>query len=222
MIDLPALLDVPQRFGRPPRILDVACGTGILLNWLLEQLCTSEDLKGAEPSTINRGSTGVINHALVEAYGVDASEDMLTQARTTLQQWPHVHLQRMEFGTSKEFPTINRGTTTLLYQPQTFDLITCTNALHYFPDLQATLAALAQLLAPTGQLVLQDYRERELLLVSHAFKWLVRRFDPKHVRTYSLQEACSLCIQAGLSIVCQKTFAIDWICDGWALRVCVL
>jgi SAM-dependent methyltransferase len=245
MIDLPALLDIPQRLGRPSCILDVACGTGILLRWLLEQLSMGKDVKGARSPSIHleypTKDLNALHYAPTEAYGVDASEDMLTQARTALKKWPHIHLQRMELGigTGEDVkgaadPSLSRDqsgtpgplhhvpTEALPYQPQTFDLITCTNALHYLPDPIATLAALGQLLAPAGQLVLQDYRERELLLISNAFKWLVRRFDPKHVRTYSLEEASSLCTQAGLSIVCQKTFPIDWICNGWALRAYML
>src|SRR2546421_6478333 len=57
MIDIAALHSIPKRLGRLPRLLDVACGTGILLSRLLDRL------PGAE------------------AYGVDGSEDMLAQAR---------------------------------------------------------------------------------------------------------------------------------------------
>ena len=38
MIDFSALRRVPERLERPPRVLDVACGTGVLLKWLLEQV----------------------------------------------------------------------------------------------------------------------------------------------------------------------------------------
>ena len=186
MIDLGALQTVPERLRRPPRVLDVACGTGILLRWLLEQI----------PE--------------LDAYGVDASADMLTQASAALKAWPHVHLERMELGCGE--------TAGLPYAPGTFDLITFTNALHYLPDPVATLAGLGRLLAPAGQLVLEDYRERELWLILRVFRWLVGRVDPRHVRTYTLAEVSSLCREAGLSVVCEKTFAVVWLCDGWALQ----
>jgi len=57
MIDVTALRNVPEHLGRPPRVLDVACGTGILLKELLERV----------PG--------------IEVYGADASADMLVQAR---------------------------------------------------------------------------------------------------------------------------------------------
>src|SRR5258708_28619686 len=68
MIDIAALHGVSERLGRLPRLLDVACGTGMLLSRLLDQV------PGAQ------------------AYGVDASEDMLAQALIAFKGQPHVHL----------------------------------------------------------------------------------------------------------------------------------
>ena len=72
MIDGATMRSVPAGLGRRPRVLDVACGTGILLKQLLEQV----------PD--------------VEAYGVDASADMLAQARAVLKGQPNV--QRSPLG----------------------------------------------------------------------------------------------------------------------------
>ncbi len=95
MIDVIALRSVSEQLGRSPRLLDVACGTGILLRQLLDQV----------PG--------------VEAYGVDASEDMLAQARATLKDRPHVHVERVQIGTGE--------TAGLPNAQESFDLITCTN-----------------------------------------------------------------------------------------------
>src|ERR1051326_4000955 len=94
-IDIAALRSVSEQLGRSPRVLDVACGTGILLRQLLDLV----------PG--------------VEAYGVDASEDMLGQTRATLKDQPHVHVERIKVG---EGPTAG-----LPFEQETFDLITCTN-----------------------------------------------------------------------------------------------
>src|SRR2546421_12757831 len=66
MVDLAALRSVKTRLGRQPRILDVACGTGILLRQLLEHVPDAE------------------------VYGGDAGSDMLAQASTALKGQPHV------------------------------------------------------------------------------------------------------------------------------------
>ena len=74
MIDTTALHRIQEWQERLPRVLDVACGTGILLKQLLAQV---PDL---------------------EVYGFDASADMLAQAQAALQGQPHVHLERMQIG----------------------------------------------------------------------------------------------------------------------------
>src|SRR6266571_8273907 len=166
MIDVTALRGVSERLGRLPRLLDVACGTGILLRQLLDQV----------PD--------------VEAYGVDASEDMLVQARATLKDRPHVHLELVQVGTGE--------TAGLPFTQETFDLITCTNALHDMPQPVATLSGLRRLLAPSGQLVVEDFARREPVFFWSAFEWLLQRLEGSPVHAYTLAEAQSLCTQAGL------------------------
>jgi ubiquinone/menaquinone biosynthesis C-methylase UbiE len=186
MIDVDALHSVKTRLGRPARVLDVACGTGILLKQLLEQVPDAQ------------------------AYGVDASADMLAQARTTLKDWPGVQLEQAEVGSGE--------TADLPYRPGTFDLITCTNALHDLPDPVATLSGLRRLLSPGGQLVVEDFARREPPFPWAAFEWLMKRIEGGKVHAFRLAEARSLCARAGLRVVCEKTFSIDWLWRGWALR----
>jgi len=187
MVDVAALRSVPERHGRPPRVLDVACGTGILLRRLL----------GLAPE--------------IGAYGVDASADMLAQARTALDGFSQqVQLEQVELGTGEA--------ATLPFTPGAFDLITCTNALHAMPDVVGTLAGLRRLLAAGGQLVLEDFARREPPFPWGAFEWLVRRVVGRQVHVYSLAEVRSLCQQAGLQIAGEKTFGIDWLLHGWSVR----
>jgi len=147
----------------------------------------------------------------MEAYGVDASADMLAQAQEALKNQPHVRLERIEVNGSE--------TAGLPYPPQTFDLITCTNALHDIRDPVAFLSAMRRLLAPGGQLVVEDFARRWPALFWAVFKWLVRRVEEGHVRAYTLAEAQALCARAGLRVVCERAFPIDWFWRGWALRV---
>src|SRR2546426_12751175 len=72
MIDITALRSIQERQGRLPRVLDVACGTGLLLKQLLVQV----------PD--------------IEAYGLDASADMLAQAQAALQGQLNMHLERIQ------------------------------------------------------------------------------------------------------------------------------
>ena len=149
----------------------------------------------------------------MEAYGVDGSADMLAQARSILKEQPHVRLERVKIGPGE--------TAGLPFAPHTFELITCTNALHDLVEPVATLARLRQLLVPGGQLVLEDFARREPPFPWTAFEWLVRRIERSYVRAYTLAEAQALCARAGLHVVCQKAFPIDWLWHGWALDACV-
>ncbi len=186
LIDFPSLQSVPKRLGRPPRALDVACGTGILLSWLLE--CMPD----------------------LQAYGIDASADMLAQARQSLLDWPDVQLTQATLAPG--------ATANLPYEPETFDLITCTNTLHYLPKPVATLAGLARLLAPGGQLILEDFARRQAPFPWKAFELILHHLDPGHVRAYTPTEARALCQSAGLHVVEAQAFAVDWLWHAWALR----
>jgi SAM-dependent methyltransferase len=186
MIDVATLRNVPEQLGRLPRLLDVACGTGMLLRWLLDQIPTAE------------------------AYGVDASEDMLAQARVTLKDQPRAHLERVQVGTGE--------TAGLPFAQKTFDLITCTNALHDMPEPVATLSGLRRLLAAGGQLLVEDFARREPVFWWAAFEWLLQRFEGNRVHAYTLSEAQSLCAQAGLHIARGKVFKVDWFWRAWVLR----
>ena len=187
MIDFTALRSIQERQGRLPRVLDVACGTGLLLKQLLAQV---PDL---------------------EVYGLDASADMLAQAQAALQDQPHVHLERMQIG---------RGmASNLPYAQEHFDLITCTNALHDMPEAVALLAGLGKLLAPGGQLVVEDFAPRQPRLFWAAFEWFLQQIEGNNVHAYTLKEALSLCEQAGLHVAREKGFIIDWLWHGWVLSV---
>ena len=146
----------------------------------------------------------------IEVYGVDASEDMLVQARIALRGQPHVHLERAQIGPGE--------TAGLPYAPGTFDLITCTNVLHDLLDAEAALSGLRRLLVPGGQLVVEDFARRGSPFPWAVFEWLLRRIERNHVYAYTLDEAQSLCERVGLPVANGKVFAIDWFWRGWVVR----
>jgi len=187
MIDFAALQAVAEQHGRLPRVLDAACGTGILLKLISGQL----------PS--------------FEGYGVDASSDMLKQAEQTLRDNPHVSLQQAVLGPGE--------TANLPFSAGMFDLIVCTNALHYFVEPEKTLAGLRRLLAKEGQLVVEDFARRTAPFPWSSFERLMRWVDPGYVRAYTLSEARDICTSAQFEVVQEKVVKVDWLWRAWVLRL---
>jgi ubiquinone/menaquinone biosynthesis C-methylase UbiE len=153
MIDFAALRSVPERLGRPPRVLDIACGTGILLKELLERV----------PG--------------IEVYEVDASADMLAQARIALKGQPRVQLEQVEVGAGE--------TANLPYTRGSFDLITFTNALHDMPEPVGILERLMRPLTPGGQLVVEDLARREPVFLLASFESLLQRLEGSRVHAFT-------------------------------------
>jgi ubiquinone/menaquinone biosynthesis C-methylase UbiE len=187
MIDFTALRGIGEQQGRLPRVLDVACGTGLLLKQLLDR----------EPA--------------LEVYGLDASADMLAQAQAALQDQPHVHLARKQIGSGI---AVN-----LPFAQEHFDLITCTNALHDMPAAVELLIELGKLLAPGGQLLIEDFAPRQPRLFWSIFEWFLQHIERNNVHAYTSKEARSLCVQAGLHVAGEKGFIIDWLWHGWVLSI---
>jgi ubiquinone/menaquinone biosynthesis C-methylase UbiE len=188
LLDISQLHQYASRQERPLRILDAACGTGLLLAQLASLLPEAE------------------------LYGIDASSDMLTQAAHLLRDYQQVHLLHT--------PLTGGETAGLPYVPAFFDLILCTNALHYMRDPVAILMGLKQLLVPAGEMVIEDYMLREYLsFLYHIFEWAIRIYDPQHIRLYTPIEVRTFCQQAGLQVKDQQIFPIDLFCRGWAFRL---
>jgi ubiquinone/menaquinone biosynthesis C-methylase UbiE len=186
VIDFEALRRVGQREGRSPRVLDVACGTGIFLKQILDRA------------------------PMINAYGIDGSADMLEQARAKLSGYPNAHLEQLVVGAE--------GTATLPFAPDSFDLITCTNALHAIPDALSALTEWRRLLRPSGHIALEDLARREPPFPWMPFEWLVRQVVGESVHVLTLPEVKALCVEAGLQVAAEKAFSIDWLLRGWALR----
>ena len=145
-----------------------------------------------------------------ELYGVDENQGMLDQAARLLKGRSCIRLVQAALGGEE-----NAG---LPFAPGSFDLITCTNSLHYFKEPSATLKSFMRLLAPGGQIVLDDYTLRGFPFPWKAFEWSIKFYDPQHVRLYTLSEAQRVCSSVGLQVVFAKTFQIDLFCSGWVLR----
>jgi ubiquinone/menaquinone biosynthesis C-methylase UbiE len=186
-LDVEAIAHHTEPLQRAPRLLDVACGTGVLLSLLHERF----------PSA--------------ELYGVDGSQDMLALAQKRLGREVSLRLEQIVIGPSAQ--------ASLPFPGGSFDLITCTNALHAMPDPVPTLTNLLRLLAPGGHLLLEDFVWRPPSSSWWLFKWLASRIGAGPLRPYTLTEARTLCEQAGLRVRATRAFIIDWLLRGWVISI---
>jgi ubiquinone/menaquinone biosynthesis C-methylase UbiE len=184
-IDVKTIEQSAQEHHRAPRLLDVACGTEVLLSLLHEQFPDAE------------------------FSGVDGSRDMLLQAHQRLAAVSSLRLEQAIIG-----PDEQAG---LLFPPDSFDLITCTNALHNLADPMNTIAGFRRLLTPAGQLVMEDYARRSPAIPWRIVEWLALRIEGSQGRALSLPEAERLCEQAGVRVERSHAFPIDVVFHGWVL-----
>ena len=160
LIDTGILTRAAKKEQRPPRVLDVACGTGLLLHHL-----------GARIPGL-------------DMCGVDASADMLAQAREHCTQSSGAHLIRFVQA------DLNRaGWVHHVDPPSAFDLITCTNALHTILHPAAFLAQARELVAPGGHLVVEDFAPRHPFFLWAAWESLLGWVEKAPVHALTLPEA---------------------------------
>ena len=144
-----------------------------------------------------------------ELYGIDGSQDMLLQARQRLSAAPVLRLEHVIIGPGEQ--------ARLPFPSNSFDLITCTNALHNLADPANFLADLVRLLAPGGWLALEDYARRSSAIPWRFIEWLALHIEGSQGRALTLAEAEKLCKQVGLHIARSHTFVIDKVFHGWAI-----
>lgn len=183
LIDFDALQQLQEQQQRAPRMLDIACGTGLLLQRVAARM----------PG--------------IETHGLDASADMLEQARAIL---PRTTFAQVD---------LNAGNLACAsFASCTFDLITCTNALHDIADPGTFFVGVKSLLAPGGQLVIEDFAPRHPLLFWAAFERFLQRVEMAHVHALTLPEVRAGCEAAGIRVLVERSFSISWFWHGWAIR----
>lgn len=159
----------------PENILDVGCGTGLLLEMLAQR----------------RDKPGL--------FGVDRVPAMLEVARHRL----------------GDAATLLEGDAPMLpLDDASFELVTSTNALHYFSDADAALGEIRRVISPSGHLVItdwcRDYFPMKLL------NRVLPRTRHAHVHTYNIEELEQHLAQAGFSVVDRFRRKIDLF---WGLMV---
>lgn len=117
--------------------------------------------------------------------GVDISELMLEIARNKLKTYPSVSLYRASV---KSLPFSN----------DSFDLVICTNAFHYFENPELALIEMKRVLKPRGEVIILDWcRDYWVLKLCDL---VFRSIDPAYQRCYSQNKLERLLNAAGFDV----------------------
>ena len=96
----------------------------------------------------------------------------------------------------------------LPFDDASFQLVVSTSALHYFPDVDATLREIRRVVAPNGNLVITDWCR------DYFWMKLLNRILPwsrhAHVHTFSVNELKHSLTQAGFNTCSESRKSIDW------------
>ncbi len=89
-----------------------------------------------------------------------------------------------------------------------FSLVVCTNALHYFPDVDAVLREIRRVISPNGNLVITDWCRNYfwMKVLNRLLPWT----QHAHVHTHKVDELERRLSQAGFSINTVTRRKIDW------------
>jgi ubiquinone/menaquinone biosynthesis C-methylase UbiE len=150
------------------RVLDIACGTGLLLKRLAER----------------------VDHP--DLVGIDRVPAMLDAAKENI----GLQATLLE-GEAENLPFDDAG----------FDLVTSTNALHYFPDAITALQEMRRVITRSGNLVITDWCRDYfwMRLLNRILPWT----QHAHVHTYSTAELEHLLSESGFKVVSKTRKKID-------------
>lgn len=151
------------------RVLDVACGTG----WLLELLAEKSDVP--------------------ELVGIDRVPAMLDVAKQRL-------------GNRASF--VEGEAAQLPFDDADFQLVISTNALHYFPDVNAALREIRRVISSDGSLVITDWCRNYfwMRVLNRVLPWT----QHAHVHTFTMNELKQSLSEADFSVISTNRRKIDW------------
>ena len=89
-----------------------------------------------------------------------------------------------------------------------FQLVTSTNALHYFPDADVALREIRRVISPSGNLIITDWCRSyvSMKVLNRLLPWT----QHAHVHTFNTSELKKSLADAGFGIIGETSRKIDW------------
>lgn len=133
--------------------------------------------------------------------GVDISSEMLSVAREKLKDYAAL--------------TLCQGSVTAIpAADESFDVVVCANAFHYFEPPLAALAEMRRVLKPNGRVVILDWCKD--FLVCRLYDVILSRLDPAHKHCYTQTQFHSFLTSSQFNIQAAKRLRLNLV---WGLMV---
>ena len=135
--------------------------------------------------------------------GYDPSDEMLQQAERKLEKVDAEIRKKIELFNSINFSN-------------KFDLITTTNAFHYFEDPEEVLLFFRENLKKQGLLIIVDYTKESF--PAKYFEWFIKFMDKAHQRAFYEEEITKLVGNAGFDLISAEKFQISQLWKGASVK----
>lgn len=167
-----------------------------------EEILRWQDARGDQPySVLDVGcGTGTLCSVLSgdpraeRLVGLDYSPNMVEMAKEKFEAIPAEHHHKMEAvqGDAEQLP----------FEPESFDVLTCCNSFHHYPNQPEAIAGFFRVLKPGGLLLLMD-GFRDNVVGWFVFDVMVEGIE-KHVHHASWREARDWIVAAGFDQIDQR------------------
>ncbi len=132
--------------------------------------------------------------------GLDNSPQMLEQALQKLAGYNQAH-----------FVLADASQPALPFSDASFEAVVFANALHYLRDSESLLLEVGRVLKPGGRLVIEDFTVHGRFFWPLFERFILRRLDPQHHKTYTLAELTRLVSGANFTVLDSVSFKVDLI-----------
>lgn len=178
------------------------------LGWLVEALTLRGTERVLDVATGAGHTAFALAPSAAEVVALDITPQMLEVAQ---QGAVERHLDTIRFlqGNAQALPCADAS----------FDVVTCRQAAHHFPDVRQGIAEWVRVLKPGGKLALVDSIAPEEEDADRFLQEIEVLRDPSHVRNYRLSVWIALLTEAGFKVYSTRQWGIVLDIPSWTQRM---
>ena len=178
------------------------------LTWVVESAALGGSERVLDVATGGGHTAFAVAPYAAEVVALDITPEMLAVAQQEAAA-RHLHNIRFLAGDAQDIPCADAS----------FDVVTCRQAPHHFPDVGRAVREWARVLKPGGRLVLIDSASPEEPEIDAFLNEIESLRDPSHVRNQRISEWSAMLKEAGFSINTLREWGIFLDIPSWTQRM---